>query len=209
MSMIRLLIADDHQVMLDGLVSIIEKADDISVAATASNGKEVLHLIAENGIDVALLDINMPELNGVETCKKLSRKYPHVKVVALSMYKKSSYIQRMLQFGAKGYILKDDRADEILDAVRQVHQGHLYFSSQIEPNLLSFTKSKGSNSSAITQRELEVLQCISRGMTNAEIAEALFISQHTAESHRKNLLSKLDARNTADLVRISMEKGLI
>ena len=203
------MIADDHQVMLDGLVSIIENADDLVIVATARNGKELLQITSETEIDVALLDINMPLLNGVETCKKLARKYPEIKVVALSMYKKSSYIQRMLHFGAKGYILKDDRADEILDAVRQVHQGHLYFSSQIEPSLLAFDKIKQSDVPSITQREIEVLQKISLGMTNSEIAETLFISQHTVESHRKNLLSKLNAKNTADLVRISMEKGLI
>jgi DNA-binding NarL/FixJ family response regulator len=207
--MIRILLADDHQVLLDGFVAIMDKESDIEVVATASNGKQVLELLNEKEVDVALLDINMPVLNGVETCKKITAKFPQVKVIALSMHKKQSFIKRMMQYGAMGYILKDDPATNILDGIRKVMNGEKYFSPRIMDLVLSNTTEKKSTSNEITKREIEVLQLISQGLTNQEIATKLFLSHHTTESHRRNLMEKLDARNTADLVRKGMEKGYI
>lgn len=208
--MIRLLIADDHQIILDGFQSFLRDVTDMKVVAVARNGQEVLDVLETTEIDVIVLDINMPELNGVEVCKRVSKKYPHTQVIALSMYKRKSYIQRMIQFGARGYLLKDDSSEEIQKAIRSVVGGSTYFSSQIDLSLLPFQQeSRSLTDESITQREVEVLQLIAQGLTNQEIAEQLFLSQHTVESHRKNLLSKLNAKNTADLVRLAMEKGLI
>ncbi len=207
--MIKLLIADDHQIIVDGFLSIFKDYSHINVVGSASNGKEVLQMLEETPVDVVILDINMPILNGVETCKQISKRLPQVAVIALSMYKRQSYIQRMLQYGAKGYLLKDDHAEDIIKAVDKVYAGEHYFSPQIEPALLSFGKLELIDLPEVTERELEVLKLISKGYTNVEIADQLFISHHTVESHRKNLLSKLDAKNTADLVRLSLEKGLI
>lgn len=207
--MIRILLADDHQVLLDGFVAIIEKEADIEVVAMTSNGKQVLEILNENEVDVALLDINMPVLNGVETCKKITTKFPQVKVIALSMHKKQSFIKRMMQYGAMGYILKDDPATHITEGIRKVMQGEKYFSPRIMDLVLSNTTEKKSTNNEISTREIEVLQLISQGLTNQEIATKLFLSHHTTESHRRNLMEKLDARNTADLVRKGMEKGLI
>jgi len=208
--MIRLLVADDHELILDGFTSILRDADDISLVGTAQNGQETLDFIDEHNIDVLIVDISMPVLNGVEVCKKLSKTHPAIHVIALSMHKKQSYILRMIQYGAKGYLLKDDSADEIKQAIRTVVQGGTYFSSQIQLNLLDFQQKKRNNSlTSISTREEEVLRLIARGFTNIEIAKRIFVSHHTVESHRKNILAKLDAKNTADLVRIAMEKGLI
>lgn len=207
--MIRILIADDHQVLLDGFVAILEKVEDIEIVATAANGIQVLDHLKETAVDVTLLDINMPILNGVETCKKISSNYPEVKVIALSMHKKQSFIKRMIQYGAVGYILKDDPASNIIDGIRSVMEGGKYFSPRIMDLVLTNNTRQSSSPGEITAREIEVLHLISEGLTNQEIASKLFLSHHTTESHRRNLLDKLDARNTADLVRKGLEKGYI
>ncbi len=208
--MTRLLLADDHQILLDGFQAILESVDDIVVVGTANSGRQVLARLGQGDIDVVLLDINMPDLNGVETCKQISSKFPEVKVVALSMHKKPSFIKRMLQYGAKGYILKDDAAPQIIEGIRKVAAGERHFSSRVMDLVLAAgIPSSRSDTSGISEREIEVLKLISQGHTNHEIAERLFLSFHTIDSHRRNLLEKLGAKNTADLVRIGLEKGYI
>ena len=211
--MIRLLIADDHQVLLDGFISLFDDVPDIEVVGTAKHGKEVLSFLEENEVDVILLDINMPVMNGVETCKKVSKKYPEMKIIALSMYDQQSYFKRMIQYGARGYLLKNDSAEEIEKAIRKVSDDGRYVSSQMQHALTSVEfisnnqKSKGVKD--ISERELEVLGLIADGGTDQEIAKQLFISFHTANSHRKNLLIKFDAKNTAELVKKAIEQGRI
>ncbi len=207
--MIKLLIADDHQFLLDGFSSIVDQLDDMKIVTTAINGKEVLRLLAEHEVDIALLDINMPVLNGVETCKKIQKEYPSVKVIALSMHKKQSFVKRMIQYGAQGYILKDDPSQHIIDGIRLVYEGGIYYSPRVTEIAMSLSPIPNSSLNQITDRELEVLQLISRGYTNHEMAEKMHLSPHTTESHRRHLLTKLDARNTAQLVRKGLEKGLI
>jgi len=208
--MIKILIADDHKLLLDGFTSIFKSMPDLEVVATAQNGQEVLDLLEQTNIDVALLDINMPILNGVETCKKISRLYPDVKVIALSMYREASYVKRMRSFGARGYVLKDDSAEEIVEAIRSVFANKEYYSKQLKDLIFdSLFSSNKPEMPAVTRREKDVLQKISEGHSNRVIAELLFISQHTADSHRKNLLAKFNAKNTAELVRKAMEKGFI
>ena len=130
--MIKILIADDHQILLDGLSRIIEDIPDMQLVGTSRNGNEVIKIMKDLAVDVVLLDINMPELNGVEACKQISKKYPNTRLIALSIYKRQSYITRMFQFGAMGYLLKDDRAQEIEKAIRVVLNGDRYFISQIK-----------------------------------------------------------------------------
>jgi len=206
--MIRLLVADDHQALVDGFISIINEVDDIAVVATAANGYEVLKKLEEVTVDIVLMDINMPELNGVETCKRIRTKYVDIKVIALTMHKKQSFIKRMMQYGAKGYLLKDDPSSEIIRAVRAVMEGNIYHSQRVRDIALAFSD-MADQSTELSPRELEILQHISHGLTNQGIAEKLFLSPHTTETHRRNLLLKLDAKNTAELVRKGMEKGLI
>ncbi len=208
--MIKLLIADDHKVLLDGFISIFEKEPDLDVVATAGNGIEVLSLLSTTEVEICLLDINMPELNGVQACKKIMKKYPHMKVIALSMYKQASFIKRMKQNGAKGYLLKDDTADELIEAIRTVHQGGEYYSKQLTQILMNnIFEIDEFNQDSITKREKEVLVLMCEGFTNREISEKLFLSEHTVISHRKNLLIKLKARNSVEMVKIALEKGLI
>ncbi len=211
--MIEILIADDHQVLLDGYKSIFKSIEDIKVVQTASDGLQVLDQLKTIQPNVLLLDIKMPNLNGVETCKKVKRKYPQIKIIALSMHDQMSYIKRMFQFGASGYLLKNDSAEIIEQAIRQVMDGHEYLSPQIESTLnhnpLGIKTAESNNSSAISNREKEVLLLVAEGNTDSQIAKKLFLSVHTVNSHRKRLLSKFQAKNSAELVKICMEKGLI
>ncbi len=208
--MIRLLIADDHKILLDSFVSLFRDQKDIVVVAIANNGVQVMELLNGTEVDVALLDINMPEMNGVETAKKISKEFPSVKVIALSMYKEASYVKRMKAHGAKGYLLKDDSADEMIKAIHLVDQGQEYYSNQLKDLLLShILTSEKTSIAALTRREKEVLGLIADGNSNKAIASKLFVSIHTVDSHRKNLLAKFDAKNTAELVKKAMEKGLI
>ena len=207
---IRVLLADDHKLLLDSFALIFKDHPTVDVVATAANGLEVLDILAEHEIDIVLLDINMPKLNGVETCKKITRLFPSVSVIALSMYREASYVKRMKSFGAKGYVLKDDTAEEIIEAVISVYSGKEYFSKQLKDLIFeSLFSAVKPDLPAVTRREKDVLAEIANGLSNKSIAEKLFISQHTVDSHRKNLLAKLEAKNSAELVKIAMEKGII
>ncbi len=212
-NMIRLLIADDHQDLLDGFISIFDDIDDISVVGTAYHGKEVLDFLSENVADVILLDINMPVLNGVETCKKVTKHYPHIKVVALSMYDQQSYFKRMIQHGAKGYLLKNDSTDEIEKAIRKVHEGGRYVSSQMQSMTSSIDYIAGEKVSLmgaeITSQELEVLQLISERKTDLQIEGMLLISINRIKSYRKNLLLKFDAKTENELIKKAMKNGIL
>lgn len=208
--MIQLLIVDDHKVLLEGFTSLFKEQDDIEVVATANDGYETLQILQQHSIDVILMDINMPRLNGVEACKLISEQYPSTKVIALSMYKQSSYVNKMKLNGAQGYLLKDDTSEEIIDAIRKVHHGNEYYSEQIKQILADPSLEESDlDTSSITRRESEILKLISEGLSTKLIGESLFISTHTVESHRKNLLSKFKAKNTASLVKKAMDIGFL
>lgn len=209
--MIKLLIADDHQILLDGFKSIFDSIEDIEVIGLAHDGLAVLEQLKEKQPDLILIDIKMPNLNGVETCKKVIKKYPGIKVIALSMHDQMSFVKRMFQFGASGYLLKNDSAEIIEKAIRQVMDGGQFLSPQIENNLNpSLIKvNSGSENDLISEREKEVLLLVAEGNTDGQIATQLFLSVHTVNSHRKRLLSKFNAKNSAELVKICMERGII
>lgn len=209
--MIRVLIADDHQVILDGFESIFGRIQDIELVGKLRNGKEVLDFLTASSVDIAILDIKMPLLNGVETCKKISKLYPNTKVIALSMFDQQSYMKRMFQYGAMGYLLKDDTADEVEKAIRLVYDGEKYISAELKDRLTNVDRILNPMDQAIeiTSREEEVLSLLSEGMTDNEIGEKLFISFHTAKTHRKKLIAKFGAKNTTELVRMAIEQGRI
>lgn len=208
--MIQLLIADDHKVLLEGVTSIFQDLNNINVAATARDGFEAISKLQSQKIDIVLLDINMPNMNGVETCKIITERFPEVKVIALSMYKQSSYVNKMKTNGAKGYLLKDDSSEEIIAAIESVDAGNEYYSAQIQvvlanPELDEMVL----DASSITRRESEILSLIAEGYSTKLIGDQLYISTHTVESHRKNLLLKFKAKNTASLVKKAMDIGVL
>lgn len=206
---IRILIADDHQVLLDGLLMMLEETDHIEVVATASNGEEVLSKMENHSIDVLLMDIQMPVLDGYAAAKIISEKYPDVKMLILSMHSERVYIERMYSVGISGYLLKNAGKDEIIEAIEKVASGGQFFTSDVASAML--TKKDDSLTSItlseLTRREKEILGLIATGMTNPEIADKLFLSVDTIKTHRKNMMRKLDVNNVAGLVKYALNRG--
>lgn len=209
--MIRIIIADDHKVLLDGFKMIFKDQAHIHVVATACHGLEVLDLLTvHEDIDIVMLDINMPQLNGIETCRKIAKQYPEVKVVTISMYKQASYVKRMKSYGAKAYLLKDDTAEEMITAIETVHAGKEYYSNQLLGLLMNQVLYEPKDVlPTVSDREKEVLVLISEGYSNKAISAQLFLSVHTVDSHRKNLISKFNVKNTAELVKKTMDLGIL
>lgn len=210
--MIRVLIADDHQLLRDGLRRMLAEDDTISVVGEAANGTEVLGILEKLKVDVILMDINMPEMNGVETTARVTAAHADVKVLALTMLEQGSFVQLMLRNGAAGYLSKNTGSADLVHAIHAVHEGKRYLGEQATEMLLASVSRQQTVARSLipelTRREKEILHLIMQGMSDAEISSALFISPTTAESHRKNLRSKLGARNSAEIVRIAMERGL-
>ena len=211
--MIRVYIADDHQVLLDGLKTLLTSFEDIEVVGVGHNGKEAIEFLQDNQVNVMLLDINMPEMNGIDACKIISKEYPEVRIIALSMYNKASFIQQMLKSGALGYILKNTGQEELVEAIRTVHQGEQYLGPTVSKTLMSSMlgrmKKNQSYIPELTRREKEILALIAKEYTTQEISDELHISLNTVETHRKNLLSKCGARNSVGLIKVAYERGLL
>jgi DNA-binding NarL/FixJ family response regulator len=210
------MIADDHNMFVEGIESILEGMDNIHVVSKCYTGLEVFEKLAQVPADVILLDINLPGMNGLEVCQKLSKDYPDVKVLALSMHNEESFVTEILKHGAQGYILKNTGKKQLLSAIEAVATGQSYFSDEVTETIMKSLvsqKSGSKRSSAlapkISRREKEVLELIVKEHTTQEIADTLFISLKTVESHRRSLLTKLSVRNTAGLVRVAIENQLI
>jgi DNA-binding NarL/FixJ family response regulator len=218
--MIKVLIADDHKLVREGLKSVLaQMAPDMQVIGEAATGKEVIILLDKVQADVVLMDIDMPEMNGIETTRYLSGMYPETKVLMLTMVDKEQFVHESLRAGAQGYVLKSAGRNELLHAIRVVAQGEEYFSADLTRMLLNRESSHAPATAAmamnqkqadsLTNRELEVLRLIGQGYTNAEIADLTFTSKRTVESHRQNLLDKTGCNNTATLVRYAATHGLL
>lgn len=211
--MIRILLVDDHQVLLDGVSALLGQSPDMRVVAIAHNGKEALASVRETSVNVVLLDINMPVMDGIAACKAIKAEHPDVKVIAMSMHGEGRLVKAMLDQGANGYLLKNCGGDELLEAVRTVHEGGMWLSREATGNLVEAMRTPAVSTKRpveeITAREAEVLRLIAAERTTDEIARDLGISVNTVESHRRQLLQKLGARNSAGLVRIAIEAGLL
>jgi len=210
--MIKVLIADDHQVLIEGLQLLLADHPNIQISYTANDGQQVLDILADHTCDVILMDINMPVMSGLEVCKVVKKKYPKIKVIALTTFNKGSFVQQMLKNGASGYLLKNTGREELIEAIISVHEGKTYLNSETNQLLLDNLMNKSNGSSFIpnlTRREKEVLKLIAEELTTNEIAERLFISLNTVETHRRNLISKFNVRNSVGLIRTAMERGLL
>ncbi|MCA0228928.1 MAG: response regulator transcription factor [Bacteroidetes bacterium] len=202
--MIQVFIVDDHPLITEGLKSLLNDCEDIRVVGTASNAIDALDALKNQPVDIAFLDINLPEISGVELCKKIKDKLPHIKCVALTTSNERSHVSRMMQNGAMGYLIKSSPKDELVKAIRQVHSGGYYMNVNVQETMPSSVKT-----TFLTRREKEVLGLISEGMTNNEIAEKLFVSPATVKTHRENLLMKFDVANTAALIKLAAQQGLL
>jgi DNA-binding NarL/FixJ family response regulator len=210
--MIKVLIADDHQMFVDGLKSLLEEAKDICVVGEARNGYEALQLCDHEDVDIVIMDINMPLMDGIQASRELSRKHPSIKILGLSMYNDRDYISDILKAGARGYILKNTGKENLLNAITTLYSGENYLGEEVSKTLLnSFMKNPSAEQliEKLSDREKEVLDCIASGLTTHEIADKLFISKNTVETHRKNLLYKLKAKNTAELVNNAYRQRVI
>lgn len=204
---VKVLIADDHPLILDGLKTSMANEEGIKIVAQAKEGHEVLDQLRRHEIDVVLLDINMPGMNGFETLQEIRPRFPDTKIIILSMYDKPEFIRSLIAAGANGYLLKNTGKDEMTYAIKRVTAGDTFFSEEVS-RILKHEEEMPGSAVRLTRREKEILQLISEEKTTAEIADQLFISTHTVDTHRKNLLAKLDVKNTAGLVKFAIENGI-
>ena len=214
--MIRILVADDHAMFVDGIESILKNEKDISVIGRCYDGQSVLDFVKDDQPDIILLDINLPDMTGIEVSKNVLSNHPNVKILAISMFNEESFVTEILNNGAQGYILKNTGREELLKAIHTICEGQTYFSNDVTNTIMKGLMKQRKESSKktsffpkISRREKEVLTLIIKEHTTQEIADKLFISLKTVESHRSNLLNKLNARNTAGLVRITLENKLL
>ncbi|HRG69164.1 MAG: response regulator transcription factor [Saprospiraceae bacterium] len=212
----RVAIADDHAMFVDGIESILRDEETIKVVDRCFDGKSVFPMLSKQQIDVLLLDINLPDISGIEVAKKINTDFPDVKIIAVSMYNEESIVSEMLNNGAQGYILKNTGRAELVQAIETVASGQTYFSKDVTETIMGALLKKPTQKKTstflipeISKRELEVLALIVKEYTTPEIAEKLFISLKTVESHRSSLVSKLNVRNTAGLVRAAIELKLV
>jgi DNA-binding NarL/FixJ family response regulator len=214
--MISILLAEDHNIVRNGIKMLLEADEQIKVVGEAVNGLEVMKQIATHPIDIILADINMPEMDGMQLLKALKDKHPQVKVMLLSMHDHEKYVMEAFKNNADGYLLKNIGADELIFAIKFVHQGRKYLCSELTMLLMdNLLKSKQyltampDNDIDFSLRELEILQLIAEGLTNLEMSEKLFLSKRTIEGHRQSLLDKTGSKNSAALIRYGVLHGLI
>ncbi len=206
--MIKVILADDQKMFIDGVKSFLEKEDNIEIVGEAKNGEEVIDLVDRLSVDVVVLDIEMPEMNGIETTKIIKKKYPDVKILILSMYNKNSFISEIRMLGANGYILKDKTKEKLVCAIHDVFQGQDHFGLDVL-NQLNIKSKISAKKVVLTTRETEILCLIAEGLTTKEIAQNLHISEATVNTHRRNLLRKLGFPNEKFLVRYAIKHGYI
>lgn len=203
---IKVFITDDHYMVIEGIRSLLQNERDIEWMGHASNADSCMAFLKNHQPDVILMDINMPGKSGIDLCKEVKEKYPGTFVIGLSTFNQQSFIHKMMENGASGYVLKNATQAEIMDAITTVSKGRTYLSDEVAAVLKN---NENSSIPVITRREKEVLGLIAEGLTNAEIAAKLFISNTTVDTHRKNLLVKFQTKNTASLVKTAMQLQLI
>ena len=214
MNRIRVLLADDHTILRDGIRALLVDQADIEVIGEAEDGLSTVKMVAKLKPDVVIMDIAMPMLNGLEATRQIQRDYPQVKVLILTMHENEEYIRQVLAAGALGYVLKDAAAQDLLGAIRAVHRGEAVLSPAITRLVIEDYLRWGDirpadTSNGLTPREREILQLIAEGYTNKEIAEILSLSVKTIQSHRSNLMSKLDLHDRGELIKYAIQKKII
>jgi DNA-binding NarL/FixJ family response regulator len=207
---IRVLIADDHRIVREGIRSSLSHYPFIKIVAEAADGKEALRKIEATEPDIALLDIDMPKMDGLRATEIITKKFPRTKVITLTMHDNKDYVLLIVRAGVKGYLLKDTSADQLAKAIRSVHQGQAFFSPSVARVLQEYIHSneKPKARVSLSDREMEILGCISRGKTTKEIADQFNLSVRTIETYRARVRRKIGARNTAELMKFAVENNL-
>ncbi len=210
MKKLRILICDDHQIIVDGLKALVGSISGCEVVITANDGKEALEALELLNIDIVLMDIDMPVLNGLDATSLIKKKFKHVKVIILSVHSDKGMIKNLIDIGVDGYLLKNCSKEELINAIKQVSGGGQYFSSGVTHSLMS--PDEGENKEIVgdlTSREIEILQLIANGLTNKEIGEELFISHRTVDTHRTNMMKKLNLKNIAGLISFAIKNAIV
>lgn len=212
--MIKIIIADDHQLVAEGLKSIIEQDGQCKVIALAKNGAELLRQLEIVLPDLVLMDIDMPVMNGIEAMQHIQKQFPELKVIVLSMHEEKGLVRKFTDMGAKGFVIKNTDQDELHLAIKRVMGGGQYFSATLTMNMMSQNMGNIGDSmvfdnkkALLTEREIEILKLIAEGMSNKEIGDKLFISHRTVDTHRTNLMKKLEVSNIAGLIRYAIKNG--
>ena len=209
---------DDHQLVLDGLTSMVAEMSNFEIIGSARNGKEGASLVLSLKPDIVLMDIDMPIMNGLEATRRIKESKLNSKIIILTMHNEASLIKKVMEIGADGYLLKNADREEFYDALQMVAKGKPYFSAEVTQSLLNPNAAKQSSFhvdpdsiqlSKLTEREIEVLKLIAEGYSNKEIGEKLFISHRTVDTHRTNLMKKLDAHNIAGLIKFAIKNGMV
>jgi len=210
MEPIRLILTDDHTIVREGLRQLLAKSSAIEIVDEASNGDELIEKLEHTFADVVFLDLSMPIRGGIETIPILKQRFPRIKIIILSMHEEPEYILKCVHAGAHGYLMKSATFNELVAAIQQVHKGIKYFPEKVSSIVMAnLEQLQDHNQNAITPREQEVLKEVASGLSNKQIADKLFISHRTVETHRMNLLKKLEAANTADLIRKAADLKLL
>ena len=210
---IKIFIADDHRILREGLRSMIEKIRNVDVVGEAGNGREAVRLASEKRPDVVIMDVNMPDLNGIEATRLLLKELPAVKVIALSMYSDKRFVAGMLRAGASGYLLKAGAFEELATAVQTVMAGDIYLSPRvtgvvIEDYVGQLNQEKSAPTKTLSPREREILQLLAEGKSSKDVASLLHVSEKTVHSHRQNIMEKLNLHSIAELTKYAIKEGI-
>lgn len=206
---VRVLLVEDHTIVREGLRALVEAAPDLVVAGEAGSGEEALDLLREVSVDVAVVDLNLPGLDGVETIERIRKTAPQTRILVLSMYESPQHVRPAVRAGASGYIVKGAGLSDFLAAVRTVADGGAFFSPEVTPYVLEGSDAAAGEGHDLTPREREVLRLVAEGLSTNEIAETLGLSPKTVEGHRGRIMTKLGAKNVAGLVRHAIHLGLV
>lgn len=214
MNKIKILIADDHQMILEGYVSLLETEEYIEIIGQALNGEQVIEEVRKaEELDIVVLDINMPKKDGIEVTQLLKQEFPEIRVLIVTMYNRKEFILNLMEVGVDGYILKNAGKKELLNALNSLAKGEPYYGKEITQTIVkSYQKNKIFDSPMdidLTAREKEIIQLIGEGLNTQEIGEKLFLSTHTVNTHRKNILSKLEVKNSVGVIRFGIQSGII
>ena len=200
--MIRIAIAEDHQSLIDGIDLLLKYEEDIEIVGTANDGEALLDIVRLKQPHVVITDIRMPKMDGIQATKTIKKEFPHIKVVAFTMFDQDEAVSKMITAGAEGYLLKNSALTQVLDAIKSVYAGDSFYDGNIKQTDTTETKKKG----LLTKRQIEILELIAQGKTSREIADQLFIGTHTVDTHRKNMIRILGLKGKGELLRYALEK---
>ena len=208
---IRLIVVDDHEIFRQGLVMVSNNLENIQVIAEASNGVEFLKVLDKHkdDVDIVLMDIRMPLMDGIEATIKAKEKYPDLKIVAISMNAEGDFLKRMIEAGVNGFLIKNVKKQELFIALKLIMNDGVYYSKELMTEIIKLKNDKYKTTDLFTEREIEVLKLVARGLSNQEIADTLFINKRTVEGHKTNLIQKTGSKNIVDLLVNAINNGII